>query len=422
MLESPLSGTWTPAVRERAVLVGVGRGIVDEDLDELAALADSAGADPVARIVQGRSEPDPATYVGKGKLGELHDVIHAKRADAVILDQELSPGQLRSLEERLGVKVVDRTALILDIFALHARSREGKVQVELAQLNYLLPRLRGWGEAMSRLGGGIGTRGPGETKMEVDRQHIRRRITKLRRDIRDMARTRDVKRDRRRTNNVTQVAIAGYTNAGKSTLLNRLTGARAIVADQLFATLDPTVRKLELPGGRRATLSDTVGFVNKLPHDLVEAFRSTLEEVTMADVILHVADAASQDLDEQIEAVRRVLGEIGAGDIPEVLALNKVDRVAGSVRARLARRFPGSVAVSALTGEGEEGLLEAVAAAVPRPPLEVTLLVPWGREDVTARLYREAEVLGTETDGDGTVVRARVGERELAAVREFVRP
>jgi GTP-binding protein HflX len=422
VLESPLSATWSPAVRERAVLVGVGRGIVEEDLDELAALADSAGADPVARIVQGRSEPDPATYVGKGKLGELHDVIHAKHADAVILDQELSPGQLRSLEERLGVKVVDRTALILDIFALHARSREGKVQVELAQLNYLLPRLRGWGEAMSRLGGGIGTRGPGETKMEVDRQHIRRRITKLRRDIRDMARTRDVKRERRRTNNVTQVAIAGYTNAGKSTLLNRLTGARAIVADQLFATLDPTVRKLELPGARRATLSDTVGFVSKLPHDLVEAFRSTLEEVTMADVILHVADAASEDLDQQIEAVRRVLGEIGAGEIPEVLALNKIDRVAGSVRARLARRFPGSVAVSALTGEGEEGLLEAVAEAVPRPPLEVTLLVPWGREDVTARLYREAEVLGTEADGEGTVVRARVGERELAAVREFVRP
>ena len=427
VLESPLSATWNPSVRERAVLVGVGRGIVEEDLDELAALADSAGADPVARIVQGRSEPDPATYVGKGKLGELHDVIHAKRADAVILDQELSPGQLRSLEERLGVKVVDRTALILDIFSLHARSREGKVQVELAQLNYLLPRLRGWGEAMSRLGGGIGTRGPGETKMEVDRQHIRRRITKLRRDIRDMARTRDVKRERRRTNNVTQVAIAGYTNAGKSTLLNRLTGARAIVADQLFATLDPTVRKLELPGGRRATLSDTVGFVSKLPHDLVEAFRSTLEEVTMADVILHVADAASPDLEEQIDAVRRVLGEIGAGDIgaggiPEVLALNKIDRVSGSARARLARRFPGSVAVSALTGEGEEGLLEAVAAAVPHPPMEVTLLVPWGREDVTARLYREAEVLGTEADGEGTVVRALVGERELAAVREFVRP
>ena len=421
VLESPLSATWRPAIRERAVLVGVGRGMVEEDLDELAALADSAGADPVARIVQSRAEPDPGTYVGKGKLSELHDVIHANRANAVILDQELTPGQLRSLEERLGVKVIDRTALILDIFALHARSREGKVQVELAQLNYLLPRLRGWGEAMSRLGGGIGTRGPGETKMEVDRQHIRRRISKLRRDIRDMRRTRDVKRARRKNNQVTQIAIAGYTNAGKSTLLNRLTGARALVADQLFATLDPTTRKLELPGGRHATLSDTVGFVSKLPHDLVEAFRSTLEEVTEADVILHVADAASPELDEQIDAVRRVLGEIGAGDIPEVLALNKIDQVAGSARARLARRFPGSVAVSGLTGEGAEGLLKVVAAVMPHPPIEVTLLVPWGREDVTARLYREAEVLETGADGDGTIVRALVGERELAAVREFLR-
>jgi GTP-binding protein HflX len=422
VLESPLSGTWRPAIRERAVLVGVGRGMAEGDLDELAALADSAGADPVARIVQSRAEPDPGTYVGKGKLGELHDVIHANRANAVILDQELTPGQLRSLEERLGVKVIDRTALILDIFALHARSREGKVQVELAQLNYLLPRLRGWGEAMSRLGGGIGTRGPGETKMEVDRQHIRRRISKLRRDIRDMGRTRDVKRARRKNNRVTQIAIAGYTNSGKSTLLNRLTGAHALVADQLFATLDPTTRKLELPGGQRATLSDTVGFVSKLPHDLVEAFRSTLEEVTEADVILHIADAASPELDEQIEAVHRVLGEIGAGDIPEVLALNKIDLVAGSARARLARHFPGSVAVSALTGEGAEGLLEVIGEAVPHPPLEVTLLVPWGREDVTARLYREAEVLSTEPDGDGTIVRALVGERELAAVLEFVRP
>lgn len=422
VLESPLSATWRPAVREKAVLVGVGRGMVDEDLDELAALADSAGADPVARLVQNRNEPDPATYVGKGKLAELHDVIHANRADAVILDQELDPGQLRSLEERLGVKVIDRTALILDIFALHARSREGRVQVELAQLNYLLPRLRGWGEAMSRLGGGIGTRGPGETKMEVDRQHIGRRITKLRRDIKDMARTRDVKRSRRRNSNVRQIAIVGYTNAGKSTLLNRLTGASVLVADQLFATLDPTVRRLELPGGSPVTISDTVGFVSKLPHALVEAFRSTLEEVTMADVVLHVADASTPELAEQIDAVRRVLDEIGAGDIPEVLALNKVDRVPGSTRARLARRFPGSVAVSGLSGEGVDGLLDTVSGALPRPAHEVTLLVPWGREDVTARLYREAEVIGTESDQEGTIVRARVGERELAAVREFVRP
>jgi GTPase len=420
VLESPLSATWRPSVRERAVLVGVGPGLTEDDLDELAALADSAGAEPVARIVQSRPEPDPATYVGKGKLEELHRVVHGNGAAAVILDRELSPGQLRSLEERVGVKVIDRTALILDIFALHARSREGKAQVELAQLNYLLPRLRGWGEAMSRLGGGIGTRGPGETKMEVDRQHIRRRISKLRRDIKDLARTRDVKRGRRQRSNVPQVAIAGYTNAGKSTLMNRLTGADVVVADQLFATLDPTTRRLSLPGGRKAVLSDTVGFVSKLPHDLVEAFRSTLEEVAEADLILHVADASSADLEAQVDAVRRVLEEIGAGDIPEVLALNKIDRVSGSARARLAVRHRGAVAVSALSGEGVDGVLEAIASTLPDPPIEVTLLVPFGREDVTARLYRDAEVLSAEPNGDGMLVKARVGLRELAFVRGFL--
>jgi GTP-binding protein HflX len=419
-LESPLSATWRPTIRERAVLVGVGPGISPADLDELAALADSAGAETVSRVVQSRAEPDPATFVGRGKLDELHREVHSRRAESVILDQELTPGQLRNLEERLGVKVIDRTALILDIFALHARSREGKAQVELAQLNYLLPRLRGWGEAMSRLGGGIGTRGPGETKMEVDRQHIRRRIAKLRRDSKDLARTRDLKRSRRQDSGVPQVAIAGYTNAGKSTLMRQLTGADVVVADQLFATLDPTTRRIELPGRRRAVISDTVGFVSKLPHDLVEAFRSTLEEVALADLILHVADATSSALDDEVDAVRRVLGEIGAGRIPEILVLNKVDRVAGSSRARLARRFPGSVAVSALTGEGVDGLLEELGRRLPHPPVEVSLLVPFGREDVTARLYREAEVLSTETDTVGTIVRARVGLRVLSAVREFL--
>jgi GTP-binding protein HflX len=419
ILESPLSATWRPTVRERAVLVGVGPGISDEDLDELAALADSAGAETVARVVQSRREPDPGTFIGRGKLEELHREVHTNDAASVILDQELTPGQLRSLEERLRVKVIDRTALILDIFALHARSREGKAQVELAQLNYLLPRLRGWGEAMSRLGGGIGTRGPGETKMEVDRQHIRRRIGKLKRDMKTLAKTRDLKRARRQDSEIPQVAIAGYTNAGKSTLMMRLTGADVIVADQLFATLDPTTRRVELPGRRRAVISDTVGFVGKLPHDLVEAFRSTLEEVALADLIVHVADATSPALEEQVDAVRRVLGEIGAGQIPEVLALNKIDRVPGSGRARLARRFPGSVPVSALTGEGTRGLLEELTARLPRPPVEVSLLVPFGREDVTARLYREAEVLSTETDTDGTIVRARVGLRILSAVRGF---
>ncbi len=402
------------------MLVGVAPGIVEGDLDELAALADSAGAEPVARLVQSR-EPDPATFVGKGKLDDLHAAVHTNDAAAVIFDQELTPGQLRSLEERLGVKVVDRTALILDIFALHARSREGKAQVELAQLTYLLPRLRGWGEAMSRLGGGIGTRGPGETKLEVDRQHINRRLAKLRRDLRVLTRTRDTKRARRQDSGMPQAAIVGYTNAGKSTLMNQITGAQVVVADQLFATLDPTTRRLQLPGRRVATITDTVGFVSKLPHDLVEAFRSTLEEVTLAELIVHVGDASSPELDAQVDAVRRVLGEIGAGDIPELLALNKIDLLSGSERARIARRFPGSAAVSALSGEGVEGLLVSIGSALPHPPVEVMLLVPFGREDLTARLYRDAEVLSTALDGEGTIVHARVGLRELAAVREFIR-
>ena len=419
-LESPLWATWRPRVRERAVLVGVGRGIAPEDLDELAALADSAGAEPVARVLQARSAPDPGTFVGKGKIREIHDEVHRSGAEAVILDDELSPGQLRTLEERLGVKVIDRTALILDIFALHARSREGKAQVELAQLNYLLPRLRGWGEAMSRLGGGIGTRGPGETKIEIDRQHIRRRISKLRGDIDDLARTRAVKRGRRERSGIPQIAIAGYTNAGKSTLMNALTHSDVLVADQLFATLDPTTRRLTLASGREVTVSDTVGFVSKLPHDLVEAFRSTLEEVTLASLLLHVADASSEDLAAQIAAVRDVLGEIGAGGLTEVLALNKIDLVSNAERERLSRRFPDAVQISSTTGEGAEPLEERLSDALPRPPLPVTLLVPFGREDVTARVHREGEVLATELVSDGTVVRARVDERLLASVRDLV--
>jgi GTP-binding protein HflX len=421
ILESPLAAGWRPVVRERAVLVGVGPGIVEEDLDELAALADSAGAEPVARLVQSRTEPDPRSWIGRGKLEELHRLVHATEAGVVMLDEELTPSHLRSLEAALGVKVIDRTALILDIFALHASSREGKAQVELAQLNYLLPRLRGWGEAMSRAGGGIGTRmGGGETKIEVDRQHIRRRIARLRRDLRELARAREVKRAARQRSNVPQVAIAGYTNAGKSTLMRRLTGADVVIADQLFATLDPTTRQIRLPGGRRATLTDTVGFVSKLPHDLVEAFRSTLEEVTLADLVLHVADAAAPAVEEQIAAVRRTLEEIGAGGLPEVLALNKVDRLSGSARARLARRFPGSVQVSALTGEGVEGLLEAVGAAVPTPPVAIEALIPWSRGDLVAMLYREAEVERAEARPEGTLVTAQVGLRELAAVRAFL--
>jgi GTP-binding protein HflX len=419
-LESPLAATWRPRVPEKAVLVGVGRGIDEADLDELAALADSAGAEPVARVLQTRQDPSPATFVGKGKLDEVHHAVHRNAAEAVILDDELSPGQLRNLEERLKVKVIDRTALILDIFALHARSREGKAQVELAQLTYLLPRLRGWGEAMSRLGGGIGTRGPGETKLEVDRQHIKRRISKLRKDLKDLARTRDVKRSSRERSGIPQVAIAGYTNAGKSTLMNALTHSEVVVADQLFATLDPTVRRIELPSGRAATLSDTVGFVSKLPHELVEAFRSTLEEVARATLILHVADASSPNLVQQLDAVRTVLAEIGAAHIPEVLALNKVDQLSEHERARVVSRFDGeAVPISALTGEGLEALLEGLERSLPRFPMDVTILVPWGREDVTALLHRSAEVLSQEAREDGTLVHARVGEREFAVVQPF---
>jgi GTPase len=409
-------------VRERAVLVGLGNGLEEDSLNELAALAQAAGAEPVGRLVQSRSTPDPATFVGKGKIAQIHDLVHSTDADAIILDDELSAGQLRNLEERLKVKVLDRTALILDIFALHARSGEGKLQVELAQLNYLLPRLRGWGEAMSRLGGGIGTRGPGETKLEVDRQHIRRRITKLRRDIKDLSKSRGVKRSRRERSGVQQVALAGYTNAGKSTLMNTLTDAQTLVADQPFATLDPTTRRLALPGGRKVTLSDTVGFVRKLPHDLVEAFKSTLEEVARADLVLHVADSTAIDLDGQMTAVREVLGEIGAAAIPEVLALNKWDLLDEVQRARILRRHPDGVPVSALTGEGTEALLKRVAGTLPRPPVEVSLLVPFDRPDVIPRLYRTGVVMETSEGPDGTRVVALVPESELAAVAEFSAP
>ncbi|MEX0833147.1 MAG: GTPase HflX [Actinomycetota bacterium] len=418
--ESPLSDTWRPRIQERAVLVGVGPGIEERDLDELSALASTAGAEPVSRVVQSRSKASPSTYVGKGKMDELHHAIHGNGADAAIFDAELTPGQLRTLEERLGVKVVDRTALILDIFAIHAKSREGKTQVELAQLNYLLPRLRGWGEAMSRLGGGIGTRGPGETKLEVDRQHIQRRIAKLRRDIGDLSRTRRVKRSRREESGAPQIALAGYTNSGKSTLMNAVTEAGVTVADQLFATLDPTTRRIKLPSGRAATISDTVGFVGMLPHELVEAFRSTLEEVTTASLIVHVADASSDFVEEQVNAVREVLGEIGAAAIPEVLALNKSDVLSEADRSRLTRRFPRGVLISALRGDGLEELTQRIQAAVPAFPIEVQLLIPYGRDDFVARLHREAEVEEMRSEPEGTLLRAHVGERLFQAVKEFV--
>ncbi len=420
--ESPLSATWRPAVWERAVLVGLAPAGDEEALDELHGLARAAGAEPVARIVQARSAPDPVTFVGKGKVAEIHGIAHGSSADVVIFDDELTPGQLRNLEERLGTKVLDRTALILDIFALHARSGEGKAQVELAQLNYLLPRLRGWGEAMSRLGGGIGTRGPGETKIETDRQHIRRRITRLRRDIVRLGKTRRVKRGGRERSGIPQIALAGYTNAGKSTLLNALTGADVLVADQPFATLDPTTRRLALPGGRQATISDTVGFVRRLPHELVEAFKSTLEEVARADLILHVADASAMDVEDQAAAVREVLGEIGAGEIPEVLALNKWDRLDEASRARVARRFEDGVPVSALTGELLDGLIARLADAMGESLIEATLLVPFARPEVMARLHREGDVLAVDDGPEGTRVRARIDDRLRRELADLIEP
>lgn len=416
--ESPLSATWRPRIQERVVLVGIAPS--EDALDELASLARAAGAEAVGRIVQPRGSADPATFVGKGKVGQIHDLVHAKDADGVILDDELSPGQLRNLEERLQVKVLDRTALILDIFALHARSGEGKAQVELAQLNYLLPRLRGWGEAMSRLGAGIGTRGPGETKLEVDRQHIRRRIAKLRREITGLGTSRSVKRAGRERSGIPQVALAGYTNAGKSTMMNALTGASALVADQPFATLDPKARRLALTGGRKAVLSDTVGFVRKLPHDLVEAFKSTLEEATRADLILHVADAAAPDVAEQMEAARQVLGEISAGHLPEVLALNKWDLLDDVGRARVLRRHPQGTPVSALTGLGMPELIDRLAEALPTPPVQVSLVVPFDRPDVLPLLYRRGQVLEVSESPQGTAVLARVSEAELPTIQPFL--
>jgi len=347
---------------ERVVLIGVWtEGTADEadnSLAELAALAETAGSQVLDAVVQRRDKPSAATFVGSGKARELRDIVVATGADTVICDGELTPGQLKQLEEIVKVKVIDRTALILDIFAQHASSREGKAQVELAQLSYLLPRLRGWGESMSRQGGGIGTRmGGGETKIETDRRRIRARMAKLRRDISAMTVVRETKRSDRVRHEVPSVAIAGYTNAGKSSLLNRLTGAGVLVENALFATLDPTVRRAELPDGRTVTLTDTVGFVRHLPHQLVDAFRSTLEEVANADLVVHVVDGSHSDPESQIAAVREVFAEIGANDVPELLVVNKIDAADPLVLNRLRRAAPSAVFVSAATGEGLAGLL-----------------------------------------------------------------
>ncbi len=404
---------------ERVVLIGVWTaGTLDSaeaSLTELAALAETAGSQVLEGLMQRRSDPDPATYVGSGKAKELRDIIVATGADTLICDGELTPGQLRRLEEVVKVKVIDRTALILDIFAQHARSKEGKAQVELAQMEYMLPRLRGWGESLSRQaggrvagGGGIGTRGPGETKIETDRRRIRARTAKLRREISAMKSAREVKKQERRRNAVPSVVIAGYTNAGKSSLLNRLTGAGVLVENALFATLDPTVRRARTSDGRVFTLADTVGFVRHLPHQLVEAFRSTLEEVAEADLILHVVDGSDHDPASQLAAVREVFADIGALNVPELVVVNKADAADPAVLTRLRRDEPDAVVISARTGEGIDALQARLAQLVPHPQVPVTLLVPFTAGDVVSRIHRYGEVQAVTHTADGTHLQARL--------------
>ena len=408
---------------ERVILVGVWtHGSVQEaerSMQELARLAETAGSNVLEALIQRRDAPDASTFIGSGKVLELRDAVIANRADTVICDGDLTPSQLRTLEERLKVKVVDRTWLILDIFAQHARSKEGKAQVTLAQLQYLLPRLRGWGEAMSRQAGGIGTRGAGETKIEMDRRRIRDQIAKIRRELKDMERTREVKRSSRKRSGIPQIAIAGYTNAGKSSLLNRLTGAGVLVENALFATLDPTVRKTKLPSGREVTLADTVGFVRHLPHQLVEAFRSTLEEVAQADLILHVVDGADDDPEGQIDAVREVLSEIDAAKVPELIVVNKLDAADPVTLNRLLRRERNVIAVSARTGEGIDGLLEAIERQLPGPAIEVRALVPYTRGDLVSRVLQDGIVFERDHRDDGTYVHAKVDDELAADLAEY---
>ena len=405
---------------ERVVLAGVWTGgtlvEAERSMRELALLAETAGSQVLEGVIQRRDSPDPATYLGSGKAKELRAIVVATAADTVICDGELTPGQLRNLEDVVKVKVVDRTWLILDIFAQHARSSEGKAQVSLAQMQYLLPRLRGWGEAMSRqgggagggAGGGVGTRGPGETKLETDRRRIRSQMTRLRRQLRDMEGTRSTQRAARHRAGIPAVALAGYTNAGKSSLLNAMTDAGVLVENALFATLDPTIRKTRTPRGRDYTLADTVGFVRHLPHQLVDAFRSTLEEVRDADLILHVVDGADEAPEDQIAAVREVLTEIGADQVPELIVINKADVAESDVIARLLRREPHAVVVSARTGEGMDRLADAIEADLPGAWIDVDVLVAYSRGDLLSRAHSEGEVIAEEHGPEGTRLKARV--------------
>jgi GTP-binding protein HflX len=398
---------------EKVVLVGVWTEGTSTDADnsikELAALAETAGSTVMDALIQRRDKPDAATFIGSGKVREVREAVVATGADTVVCDGELSPAQLRTLEQKVKVKVIDRTALILDIFAQHAKSREGKAQVELAQMSYMLPRLRGWGESLSRQAGGIGGRGPGETKIETDRRRINDKMAKLRREIKEMKVSRDTKRSERRKKNIPSVAIAGYTNAGKSSLLNRLTGADVLVENALFATLDPTVRKSESADGRIYTLVDTVGFVRHLPHQLVEAFKSTLEEVSEADLIIHVVDGSHPDPFEQLRAVREVINEIGGGQIMEIIAINKADVASPEVLMEILRKESNAYAISARTGYGIENLIRAVEAALPKPKVEIRAIIPFSRGDLVSAVHEQGEIISEEYLPEGTKLHAMVG-------------
>jgi GTPase len=420
---------------ERVVLVGVWTEGTAADnqasMAELAALAETAGSQVLDGLIQRRDRPDPSTYIGSGKAAELRDVVVATGADTVICDGELSPAQLNALEKAVKVKVIDRTALILDIFAQHATSREGKAQVSLAQMQYMLPRLRGWGESMSRQaggraggsGGGVGTRGPGETKIETDRRRIRERMTKLRREIKEMKQARDTQRSRRLDSAIPSVAIVGYTNAGKSSLLNALTGAGVLVQDALFATLEPTTRRAEFEDGRPVVLTDTVGFVRHLPTQLVEAFRSTLEEVVDADLLVHVVDGSDTNPLGQINAVRQVISEViaehRADRAPELLVVNKVDAASDLALAKLRHELPGAVFVSAHTGEGIEALRRRMAELAPPTDSAVDVVIPYERGDLVSRVHADGRLLQAEHTPEGTRIRARVPVSLAASLQEF---
>lgn len=419
---------------EKVILIGIWGSNTLQDaensLRELAALAETAGATVLDGLLQRRANPDPATFLGKGKAQELKQLVAAAEADTVIADTELAPSQRRALEDVINVKVIDRTAVILDIFAQHAKSREGKAQVELAQLEYLLPRLRGWGESMSRQAGGqaaggvgMGSRGPGETKIELDRRRINTRMAKLRKQIAAMKPARETKRSNRSKNAVPAVAIAGYTNAGKSSLLNRMTQAGVLVQNALFATLDPTVRKAKTPDGRDFTFADTVGFVRNLPHQLVEAFRSTLEEIASSDLIVHIVDASHPDPSGQIATVRNVIGEVGARNIPELIVFNKIDLADETQRMALRGMEPGSIGVSARTGEGIEELMQKIAALLPEPNVEIAALIPYDRGDLVSRLHLNSRIMVLDYREGGTLIRAMVKPEmaaELSAYRVMV--